>query len=83
MIFANIDEKDIQIIREFKKNKTIYIEVKAANKGCRCLNCGTYHTNVKEYKTKYINHSIYTNLSQPYSFRDIHMSRCYVMTNVK
>lgn len=60
MIFANSNEKDIQIIKEFKKNKTIYIEVKAANKGCRCLNCGTYHTNVKEYKTKYINHSIYT-----------------------
>ena len=60
MIFANVDEKDIQIIREFKKNETIYIEVKATNKGCRCLNCGTYHTNVKEYKTKYINHSIFT-----------------------
>lgn len=60
MIFANADEKDIQIIREFKKNETIYIEVKAVNKGCRCLKCGTYHTNVKEYKTKYINHSIYT-----------------------
>ena len=60
MIFANGDEKDVQIIREFKKNGIIYIEVKATNKGCRCLNCGTYHTNVKEYKTKYINHSIYT-----------------------
>ena len=59
MIFANGDEKDIQIIREFKKNGIIYIEVKAVNKGYRCLNCGTYHTNVKEYRTKYINHSIY------------------------
>ena len=60
MIFANGDEKDIQIIREFKKNGIIYIEVKAVNKGYRCLNCCTYHTNVKEYRTKYINHSIYT-----------------------
>lgn len=60
MIFANGDEKDVQIIREFKKNGIIYIEVKAVNKGYRCLNCGTYHTNVKEYRTKYINHSIYT-----------------------
>lgn len=59
MIFSNIDEKDIEIISQFKKDNQIYIEVKTINRGIRCLNCGTFHTNVKEYKTKFINHSIY------------------------
>jgi len=60
MIFSNINEDDIKIIDEFKKNGIIYIEVETVNRGCRCSGCGTFHTNVKEYKTKYINHSIYT-----------------------
>jgi len=60
MIFANINEKDISIINEFIKDGKIYTEVKTINKGIKCINCGTYHTNVKEYRTRYINHSIYT-----------------------
>lgn len=60
MIFADINEKDVEIISEFKKGDVFYIEVKTVNRGHRCLRCGTYHTGVKEYKTKYINHSIYT-----------------------
>ena len=37
----------------------MYKEVHLKNRGHRCLGCGTFHTNVKEYRTKKIRHSVY------------------------
>ncbi|MBR0213977.1 MAG: ISL3 family transposase [Solobacterium sp.] len=37
----------------------IYKEVRLKNRGHRCQGCGTFHTNVKEYRTKKIRHSVY------------------------
>ena len=59
MLFSNISEDELIIENEFKKNGVIYYEVKTVNRGCRCNKCGRYHTNVKEYITKRINHYIY------------------------
>lgn len=60
MLFSSISEYEIEIISEFKHKGINYIECRTKNRGCRCLNCGTFHTNVKEYKTIEINHNIYT-----------------------
>ena len=61
MLFSNINEEDLIILDEFKKKNTLYIEVKTVNRGCICKNCGTYHTDVKEYILKKITHSIFHN----------------------
>lgn len=58
MLFSNISEEEFEFIREFELKGTIYKEVRIKNRGCRC-ECGTFHTNVKEYKKKKILHSIY------------------------
>ena len=58
MLFSNIIEEEFEFVREFELKGTIYKEVKLKNRGCRC-ECGTFHTNVKEYKKKKILHSIY------------------------
>lgn len=44
---------------EFEKAGVIYKEVRLKNRGHRCQGCGTFHTNVKEYRTKKIRHSVY------------------------
>ena len=31
-------------VKEFEKNHVVYKEVKLKNRGCRCSNCGTFHT---------------------------------------
>ena len=59
MLFSNISEDDLIINSEFTKGKKIYYDVSSVNRGCRCMNCGTFHTNVKEYITKQIVHFIY------------------------
>lgn len=58
MLFSNISEEEFEFVREFELKGTIYKEVRIKNRGCRC-ECGTFHTNVKEYKKKKILHSIY------------------------
>ena len=58
MLFSNIIEEEFEFVREFELKGTFYKEVKIKNRGCRC-ECGTFHTNVKEYKKKKILHSIY------------------------
>lgn len=58
MLFSNIIEEEFEFVREFELKGTIYKEVRIKNRGCRC-ECGTFHTNVKEYKKKKILHSIY------------------------
>ena len=59
MLFSNISEDDLIIHSTFKKGKMIYYDVSSLNRGIRCTNCGTYHTNVKEYVVKEIKHFIY------------------------
>jgi len=59
MLFSNVKEEEFELSNEFVKNGIIYKEVRLKNRGCRCLKCGTFHTNVKEYKLKKITHSIY------------------------
>ena len=59
MLFSNVSEDNFEYVKEFEKNNVIYKEVRLINRGCRCSNCGTFHTNVKEYISKRITHSIY------------------------
>ena len=59
MLFSNVREDEFEYAKEFEKNHVVYKEVKLKNRGCRCSNCGTFHTNVKEYSTKKIVHSVY------------------------
>lgn len=61
MIFCNVNEDEFELDKEFIKEGIIYREIKLINRGIRCLNCGTFTTNVKEYKIKKIKHSLYTN----------------------
>ena len=49
MLFSNVREDEFEYVKEFEKNYVVYKEVKLKNRGCRCSNCGTFHTNVKEY----------------------------------
>ncbi len=58
MLFSNVNEEEFEYIKEFELKGIIYKEVRLKNRGWRC-ECGTYHTNVKEYRTKKIVHSIY------------------------
>ena len=51
MLFSNISEEEFEFVREFELKGTIYKEVRIKNRGCRC-ECGTFHTNVKEYKKR-------------------------------
>ena len=60
MIFSNIGSDDIKIIKEFRKNKVLYVEVETINRGCVCKRCGTFHTNIKEYRNRKIKHSMYS-----------------------
>ena len=64
MLFSNISEEEFEFVREFELKGTIYKEVRIKNRGCRC-ECGTFHTNVKEYKKKKILHG----LSSSHSWR--------------
>lgn len=59
MLFCNVNEEEFEYKQEFKKDGVLYTELRPKNRGHICLGCGTYHTNVKEYKTKKIKHSIY------------------------
>ena len=61
MIFADVNEDEFEIDNEFEKAGIIYKEVRLKNRGCRCLNCGTYHTKIKEYRLRRFIHSIYNN----------------------
>ncbi len=61
MLFTNVNEEDLIILDEFEKKNTLYIEVKTVNRGKICKNCGTYHTDIKEYILKKITHSIFLN----------------------
>ena len=58
MLFSNVNEEEFELNSEFVHKNVIYKEVRLKNRGYRC-ECGTFHTNVKEYKTKHIIHSIY------------------------
>ena len=59
MLFCDLNEDDFEINEEFVDKGIIYKRIKLKNKGIRCLNCGTYTTSVKEYRTKKIIHNIY------------------------
>lgn len=61
MIFSSLNEDEFELDKEFIKEGVIYREVKIKNRGTRCLNCGTFTTNVKEYRKKTFIHSIYNN----------------------
>ncbi len=54
MLFSNVNEEEFELLSEFEKAGVIYKEVRLKNHGHRCLGCGTFHTNVKEYRTKMI-----------------------------
>jgi len=58
MLFSNVKEEEFELIKESEHKGVIYKEVRLKNRGCRC-ECGTFHTNVKEYRTQKILHSIY------------------------
>lgn len=58
MLFSTLNEDEFELNTEFEHKGIIYKEVRIKNRGCRC-ECGTFHTNVKEYITKKIPHSIY------------------------
>ena len=62
MIFANVNEDEFELNNEFSKGGIIYKEVRLKNRGCRCLKCGTYHTKIKEYRSKKFIHNIYNNV---------------------
>ena len=57
MLFSNVNEEEFEYVNEFEQKGIIYKEVRLKNRGCKC-ECGTYHTNVKEYRTKKITHSV-------------------------
>lgn len=59
MLFSNVNEEEFELVSEFEKAGVIYKEVRLKNRGHRCQSCGTFHTNVKEYRTKKIRHSVY------------------------
>ena len=59
MLFSNVNEEEFELLSEFEKAGVIYKEVRLKNRGHRCQGCGTFHTNVKEYRTKKIRHSVY------------------------
>jgi len=59
MLFSNINEEEFEYHREFMKAGILYHEIRLKNRGHRCISCGTFHTNVKEYRIKKIRHSIY------------------------
>ena len=59
MLFCNVKEDEFELLREFEKDGVVYIEVRLKNRGHICSGCGTFHTSVKEYRTKKIVHSIY------------------------
>lgn len=59
MLFSNVNEEEFELVSEFEKAGVIYKEVRLKNRGHRCQGCGTFHTNVKEYRTKTIRHSVY------------------------
>ncbi len=58
MLFSNVKEEEFELINEFEHKGIVYKEVRIKNRGCRC-ECGTFHTNIKEYRKKKILHSIY------------------------
>ena len=58
MLFSNVIEDEFELIDEFIHKDVVYKEVRLKNRGYRC-ECGTFHTNVKEYRKKQITHSIY------------------------
>ena len=59
MLFSNVNEEEFELLREFEKSGIIYTEVRLKNRGHICQNCRTFHTKVKEYRTKKIVHSVY------------------------
>ena len=59
MLFSNVNEEEFELVSEFEKAGVIYKGVRLKNRGHRCQGCGTFHTNVKEYRTKKIRHSVY------------------------
>lgn len=61
MLFSNVKEEEFESINEFERSGVVYKELRLINRGCRCRNCGTFHTNVKENKIKKITHSVYAN----------------------
>ena len=63
MLFSNINEEEFELYEEFIRSGTLYVEIRLKNRGHRCVDCGTFHTNVKEYRTKTIRHSIYASQS--------------------
>ena len=58
MLFSKINEEEFELLNEFEHKGIVYKELRIKNRGCRC-ECGTFHTNVKEYRKKKILHSIY------------------------
>jgi len=62
MIFADVNEEEFELDREFEKGGTIYREVRLKNRGCICRNCGSFTTKIKEYRLKKFIHSIYNNV---------------------
>lgn len=58
MLFSTVNEDEFEINREFVHKGIVYIELRLKNRGCRC-ECGTFHTNVKEYRKKKIIHTAY------------------------
>lgn len=61
MIFADVNEDEFELDREYEKAGVIYREVRLLNRGTRCPKCGSFITNVKEYRIKKILHAIYNN----------------------
>ena len=58
MLFSSVNEEEFELNEEFQHKGIIYKEIRLKNRGCLC-ECGTFHTNVKEYRKKEILHSIY------------------------
>jgi len=61
MLFCSVNEDEFELDREFEKGGIVYRELRLKNRGTRCLGCGKYHTSVKEYRTRKIRHSLYSN----------------------
>ena len=59
MLFSDINEDELELDREFRHKGIIYREVRIKNRGTRCLECGTFTTRVKEYRTRKIAHNVY------------------------
>ncbi len=54
MLFSGVNEEEFEIHRQFELKGVIYHDITLKNRGYRCMGCGSYHTSIKEYRTKKI-----------------------------